>query len=55
MLFGHLIAYAQKRFEAHRRYRQAIAEIDGMSQKDLIEIGAFQSDLYRAARREYLA
>lgn len=54
MLFGNLIAYAQKRLAAHRRYRQAIAEIDAMSQKDLIEIGAFQSDLYRAARAEHL-
>ncbi len=55
MLFANLLTYAQKRIAAHRRYRQAIAEIDAMSQNDLIEIGAFQTDLYEAARREYLA
>ena len=53
-MFTNLIAYAQRRMAAHRRYRQAIAEIDAMSQRDLIEIGAFQTDLYEAARRELL-
>lgn len=53
-MFSNIIAYAHKRIAAHRRYRQAVAEIDAMSQRDLIEIGAFQCDLYEAARREIL-
>ena len=53
-MFSTLIAYAQQRIAAHRRYRQAVAEIDAMSQRDLIEIGAFQTDLYAAARRDIL-
>jgi uncharacterized protein YjiS (DUF1127 family) len=41
-----------RRFDAHRRYRRAIAEIAALTQDDLIDIGAFQIDLYRAARKE---
>ena len=52
MPISRLIAYAQQRFAKHREYRRLIAEIDSLSQKDLIEIGAFQSDLYKAAHRE---
>ena len=50
-----IITYAQKRMAARRQYRQAVAEIDAMTERDLIELGAFQCDLYRAAREEYLA
>lgn len=54
-MFSNIIAYAQRRREARRRYKQAIAEIDAMTERDLLEIGAFQVDLYRAAREEFLA
>ena len=53
-MFNSLLIYAQKRLAAHRRYRQAVAEIDSMSNNELIELGAFQADLYKAARRQYL-
>ena len=51
-MLNRLIAYAQQRYAMHREYRRLVAEIDLLSQKDLIEIGAFQSDLYKAAHRE---
>jgi hypothetical protein len=35
-----------------RRYRKMIAEIATLSQDDLIDIGAFQTDLYRSAREQ---
>ena len=54
MPFGQLVKYAQDRLAAYRRYHQAIAEIDAMTNRDLLEIGAFQTDLYRAARETYL-
>lgn len=54
MNLSRLIAYAQQRIANYRRYRQVVAEIDSMSERDLLEIGAFQTDLYRAARKEFL-
>lgn len=51
-MFNRLYAFAQDRLAKGRRYRQMIAEIDTLSNSDLIEMGAFQSDLYAAARRE---
>lgn len=52
MTISRLIAFAQDRLAKHREYRRVVAEIDSLSQRELIEIGAFQSDLYKAARRE---
>ena len=49
-----LFSTLRDRFEAHRRYRHAIAEIEMLTQKDLMDMGAFQVDLYRAAREQYL-
>ncbi len=54
MPFGRLLQYARERLAAYRRYQQAIAEIEAMTERDLLEIGAFQVDLYRAAREQYL-
>ncbi len=54
MPFGRLVKYAQARLAAYRRYHRAVAEIDAMTNRDLLEIGAFQTDLYRAAREAYL-
>lgn len=54
MVFSDIISYAQRRLAAHKAYRRAVAEIDSMSQNDLIDIGAFQTDLYRAAREQFL-
>ena len=51
-MFNKLLALAQDRLDKHRRYRQLVAEIDMLSNADLIEMGAFQSDLYAAARRQ---
>lgn len=54
MFIKSLLKSARQRFEAHRRYRRVVAEIATLSQDDLIDIGAFQIDLYRAARTEIL-
>lgn len=54
MSFRSMFVAAKLRFDAHRRYRQAIAEIAALSQDDLIDMGAFQIDLYRAARQQIL-
>jgi uncharacterized protein YjiS (DUF1127 family) len=48
------IVTAKDRFAAYRRYRKAIAEIETLTQSDLIDIGAFEVDLRHAARREIL-
>ena len=50
-MFNRLFTLAQDRLDKNRRYRQLIAEIDTLSNAELIEMGAFQSDLYAAARR----
>ncbi len=51
-MFNKLFALAQDRLDKNRRYRQLIAEIETLSQADLVEMGAFQSDLYAAAHRQ---
>ena len=51
-MFNKLFALAQDRLDKNRRYRQLLAEIDTLSNADLVEMGAFQSDLYAAAHRE---
>ena len=51
-MFNRLFALAQGRLDKNRRYRQLVAEIDTLSNADLIELGAFQSDLYAAARQQ---
>lgn len=52
MSISRFIAYIKDRQAKRRAYNRLVAEIDALSQKDLIEIGAFQSDLYKAARSE---
>ena len=51
-MLNRLMALAQERLDKNRRYRRLIAEIDTLSNADLVELGAFQSDLYAAARRQ---
>lgn len=51
MLISRFVAYIQDRLAKRRAYNRLVAEIDALSQRDLIEMGAFQSDLYRAARQ----
>ena len=51
-MINKLFALAQDRLDKNRRYRQMIAEIDSLSNADLVEMGAFQSDLYAAAHRQ---
>ncbi len=51
-MLNRLFAFAQDRLDKNRRYRRMIAEIDTLSHADLVELGAFQSDLYAAARKE---
>ncbi len=51
-MFNRLFALAQDRLDKNRRFRQLVAEIETLSNSDLVEMGAFQSDLYAAARRQ---
>ena len=51
-MLNRLFALAQDRLGMYFRYLQVISEIYTLSNADLIEIGAFQSDLYAAARRQ---
>ena len=51
-MLNRLFALAQDRLDKNRRYRQLVAEIDTLSNADLVELGAFQSDLYAAARQQ---
>ena len=51
-MLNKLFALAQDRLDKNRRYRQIVAEIDLLSNADLVELGAFQSDLYAAARKQ---
>ena len=51
-MLNRLFAFAQDRLDKNRRYRQLLAEIDTMSNADLVELGAFQSDLYAAAHKQ---
>ena len=51
-MFNRLFALAQDRLDKNRRYRRLIAEIDAMSNAELVELGAFQTDLYAGARRQ---
>lgn len=51
-MFNRLFALAQDRLDKNRRYRQLVSEIGSLSNADLIEMGAFQSDLYAAAHRQ---
>ena len=52
MFMKSLVHAIQDRLATRRRYRKAIAEIDALTQSDLIDIGAFQIDLYRAAHKQ---
>ena len=52
MSISSFVTYIQDRLEKRRAYKRLVAEIDALSQRDLIEMGAFQSDLYKAARQE---
>ncbi len=51
-MLNRLMTLAQERLDKNRRYRRLIAEIDMLSNADLVELGAFQSDLYAAARQQ---
>lgn len=35
-----------------REYNRMVAEIEGMSQRDLLDVGAFRGDLIRGAREQ---
>ncbi len=51
-MLNRLYARLQAKFIARRQYRKLVAEIETLSQADLMELGAFEIDLYRAARKE---
>ena len=51
-MISSLVSRLRQHIDMHRRYRKAIAEISALSQADLIDMGAFQIDLYRSARKE---
>ncbi len=51
-MFTALFDTLKDRIAKRRRYRKIIAEIAALTQDDLLDMGAFQIDLYRAAREE---
>ena len=52
MSLSAVVAAVRSRMEARRRYRRLVAEIASLTQAELIDIGAFQADLYRRAREQ---
>ena len=52
MSFTLVLNRLRAKIAAYRRYRQLIAEIETLSENDLAELGVFQVDLCRAARKQ---
>ncbi len=51
-MIDRLRAYVADAIAKRRAYRRLVAEIECMTHNDLIEIGAFRSDLFNNARRQ---
>jgi hypothetical protein len=49
LMFKALFATVQKQLSDHRRYRQALAEIDALSTRDLVDIRADWAEMRRHA------
>ena len=54
MIFSSLIAGAQNRLAKRREYNRLVAEIEGLSSRDLVDMRADRSEmLYHARRKVY--
>ena len=47
-----IVANLQRQLADHRRYRRAIAEIDAMTPRDLADLRADPTEMYRYAWQE---
>jgi hypothetical protein len=49
MIFSNLVKHAKGRIEKRVRYGRLVAEIQGLTQRDLADIGADRSEMLRHA------
>jgi hypothetical protein len=50
MIFSNLVKHARTRFEKHMRYSRLVAEIEGLTARDLADMGADRGEMLRHAR-----
>lgn len=52
MFLDTLIGHARASFERRRRYNRLVAEIEGLSHRELAELRADRGDMLRAVRED---
>jgi uncharacterized protein YjiS (DUF1127 family) len=52
MIFAAIIDYIRGRLAKRRKYRRLVTEIEALSQRDLIDLGADRGAMLREVRRE---
>lgn len=53
MIFAPLIISLQSKFRKRRRYLRAVAEVKGLSTRDLIDLRADATDMLRCLKNEF--
>ena len=53
MIFAPLIISLQSKFRERRRYLRAVAEVKGLSTRDLIDLRADATDMLRCLKNEF--
>jgi len=52
MMFSNLVKQAKSRIEKRARYNRLVAEIEGLTNRDLVDIGGDRSEMLRHAYRD---
>jgi hypothetical protein len=52
MIFSNLVKHARSRLEKRVRYSRLVAEIEGLTSRDLADMGADRGDMLRHAYRD---
>jgi len=52
MIFSNLVKHARTRMEKRARYSRLVAEIQGLTPRDLADIGADRGEMLRHAYRD---
>jgi hypothetical protein len=52
MIFSNLVKHARSRIEKRARYSRLVAEIEGLTARDLADIGADRGEMLRHAWRD---
>lgn len=52
MMFSNLVRQAKGRLEKRRRYNRLVAEIESLTNRDLIDIGGDRGEMLRHAYRD---